>query len=76
MGSCSFDQLLLKFKEVYIHVSQHFHVAKQCQKIIGSCEPQLVPSEGFQEFGDIDLALPSILSLILYLINQGEFLIQ
>ena len=56
-------------------MNQHFHLAKQCQKIIGSCEPQLVPVEGFQEFGDIDLALTSILSLILYLVNQGEFLI-
>ena len=51
-------------------------MAKQCQNIIGSREPQLVPAEGFQEFDDIDLALPSILSLILYLVNQGEFLTQ
>ena len=42
MGSCSFNQLLLKFKEVYIFADQHFHVARQCQKIIGSCEPWIV----------------------------------
>ena len=39
MRSCSFIQLLLKFKEVYIFANQHFHVAKQYQKIIGSREP-------------------------------------
>ena len=32
-------QLLLKFKEVYIHANQHFHVTKQCQKISELHEP-------------------------------------
>ena len=66
-GIFSFNQLLLKFKEDYIHVNQHFHVAKQCQNIIGSHGPQLVPAGGFLEkravkffFGDIDFNTSSI----------------
>ena len=50
------------------------------KKIIGSRELQLgtcgrLPRKKFF-FGDIVLALPFILSLILYLINQGEFSMQ
>ena len=47
----------------HIHANQNFHVAKKCQKIIGSRESQLVPAGGFQEkravkffFGYIDFS--------------------
>ena len=43
-GILSLKQILLKFKEVYIHANQHFHVAKQCQQIIGLHEQWLVPT--------------------------------
>ena len=59
MGSCPSNQILLKFKEVYIHANQHFHVAKQCQQIIGLHEPwlylRLSEKKGRKDFiGDID----------------------
>ena len=84
MGSCSFNQLLLKFKEVYIHANQHFHLEKQCQKIIGSCEPWLVLTGGFREtkallkffLAILILALSSLLSLTSPLVNQGMLSIR
>ena len=63
MGSCPSNQILLKFKEVYIHASQHFHVAKQCQQIIGLHEPWLVPTASEKKRAVKLLLATSILEL-------------
>ena len=72
MGSCPSNQILLKFKEVYIHANQHFHVAKQCQQIIGLHEQWLVPTASEKKLllATSILELPSILSLKLDIISS------